>query len=192
MLRTFAGCGTWFWGRAQPAHGSKLRAAVTEQEPPPRREERARFAFILFCYLRHSSQSLTPRPLFHSGIITVQFPSASSMGEDCMLRSLRLVLPRPPPHRVASTSPFFLFFLLFFFCPSLSLCLSFSLRSRVFLRPLSASFRCLDLPLFLLSFASVSPCSLFSQRLAMVMSPRTRENNFISPPETPSRTSEVL
>lgn len=78
--------------RALPAHGSRLRAAVTEQEPPPRREERARFASILLCYLRHSSRPRTPRPLFHSGIITVQFPSASSMGEDCMLRGLRPVL----------------------------------------------------------------------------------------------------
>lgn len=65
---------------------------LQEQEPPPRREERARFALILLCYLRHSSRPRTPRPLFHSGIITVQFPSASSMGEDCMLRGLEPVL----------------------------------------------------------------------------------------------------
>lgn len=45
------------------------------------------------CYLRHSFPSFASRPLFHSGIITVQFPSASSMGEDCTLRGLPGPLP---------------------------------------------------------------------------------------------------
>lgn len=101
------------WNRVltQPAHGPKLRAAVTEQEPPSRREERARFASILRCYLRHSSRPRTPRPLFHSGIITMQFPSASSMGEDCMLRASP---PRPLPHHIASILLFFLFLSSFF------------------------------------------------------------------------------
>lgn len=53
-----------------------------------------RFASILR-YLRHSFPSCTSRPLFHSGIITVQFPSASSMGEDCTLRDLGPGPPRP-------------------------------------------------------------------------------------------------
>lgn len=161
MLRTFAGfrCGTWFWGRAQPAHGSKLRAAVTEQEPPPRREERARFAFILFCYLRHSSRSRTPRPLFHSGIITVQFPSASSMGEDCMPRSLRPVgPPRSLPRRVASTLLFFLFLLLLFSRPSLFLYASLFLARLCDRESFFVFFPHLSAVLILPSFSSCLFC----------------------------------
>lgn len=59
------------------------------------------------CYLRHSFPSFASRPLFHSGIITVQFPSSSSMGEDCTLRGL------PGPLPLSR-----LFFSFFFLSPS--------------------------------------------------------------------------
>lgn len=146
------------WNRVltQPAHGPKLRAAVTEQEPPPRREERARFASILRCYLRHSSRPRTPRPLFHSGIITMQFPSASSMGEDCMLRASP---PRPLPHRIAFILLLSLSLVLFSpLSPSLHLSLSLpiSLLAR-FSRPFLARESFLVFfPLCLQVFASFS------------------------------------
>lgn len=178
--------------RALPAHGSRLRAAVTEQEPPPRREERARFASILLCYLRHSSRPRTPRPLFHSGIITVQFPSASSMGEDCMLRGLGPVLlvlsltaSLLPSRSFSFSRPFSLplghpIFL------SLSLFLSrsrlFSI-ARAFLRLLPVSLLCLDRLslLLLLSSAAVSvrPFSILAETRDDLVSSNTRKYYFL-------------
>lgn len=188
--RTFAGFrrGIGFRGHTRPAHGSKLRAAVTEQEPPPRREERARFAFILLCYLQHSSRPRTPRPLFHSGIITVQFPSASSMGEDCMLRGLRPVL--LVLFLTASLLPSCSFSLSLVFFFLLSLLLHVSLSPAHLSERESFFVFFLHLSSVLIS-TSFSP-SLLPRCLSVLAEthdshvPRTCKNNFILPPPSPS------
>lgn len=90
--------------------------------------------------------------------------------------------PRPPPRRVAPTLLFFLFLLLFFFPVPLFLRASLFLARHCDRESFFVLFPHLSAVLIFPSFSSYVPSatvsvrSLFLQRLAMVMSLRTREN----------------